>query len=166
MSDVPGQNIVLIGMPGAGKSTIGPLLSKLLDMEYADIDDIIRSSQGNELGDIVLNHGFQYFLGVQEQIIMSLMLSNHVLATGGSVVMSQLSMRHLKENGRVLYLDVDYDTIEQRLEPGRRLARSRGQSLREVYNERTPLYSKYADIIISCSGRSEESIIEEIRTKI
>ena len=166
MSVMPGRNIVLIGMPGAGKSTIGPLLSKLLGMEYADIDDIIKASQGKELRDIVLDRGFEYFLEIQERIIMSLKLSNHVLATGGGVVKSPLSMQYLKENGRVIYLDVDYDTIEQRLAPGRRLARSGGQSLREVYDERTPLYMEYADIIINCSGRNAESIVEEIRTKI
>lgn len=165
MINGPGYNIILIGMPGAGKSTIGPLLSKQLGMEYADTDDIIRSAQGTELKDIVLKHGYEHFLDIQEHIIVSLSFSNHVLATGGSVVTSAPSMRHLKENGRAVYLDVDYDTIEQRLGPGRRLARSSGKSLREVYDERTPMYSEYADIIIHCSGRSKESIVEEIRTK-
>lgn len=166
MSNAPGQNLVLIGMPGAGKSTIGPLLSKQLDMEYADIDDIIKTSEGYELRDIVLKHGFEYFLRVQERIIVSLRLSNHVLATGGSVVKSPLSMHHLKENGRVIYLEMDFSTFEQRLAPDRRLARSDGQSLREVYNERTPLYSRYADIIINCSGGSVESVVDEILAKI
>lgn len=166
MSDGSARNIVLIGMPGAGKSTVGPLLSKSLGMGYADIDDIIRSSQGDELRDIVLKRGFEYFLEIQERTIMSLMLSNHILATGGSVVKSPLAMRRLKENGRVVYLQVDYDTIEQRLAPGRRLARGGGQTLREVYDERTPLYSEYADIVINCSGKSPESIVEEIRKKL
>jgi shikimate kinase len=166
MSGAPGRNIVLIGMPGAGKSTVGPLLSKRLDMEYADTDDIIRAGQGKELRDIVRDHGFQYFLGVQERTIAALTLSNHVLATGGSVVKSPLAMKHLKENGRVIYLEIDCDTFEQRLAPGRRLARGGEQSLREVYAERTPLYLQYADIVVKCGGRSVESVVAEILTKI
>lgn len=162
MNTSAGFNIVLTGMPGAGKSTIGPCLSKKLGMEYCDLDDTIKADQGRELRDIVKEYGFEYFLRVQEQIITSLNLTNHVLATGGSVIKSPLSMKHLKENGRVIYLQVDFETIEMRLAPGRKLARSGGQSLREVYDERLPLYREYADIIINCSEKSVETIVDEI----
>lgn len=157
-----GTNIVLIGMPGAGKSTIGPLLAKKLDMDYTDLDDVIKEGQGKELRDIVLEQGFESFLRIQEQAVSSLRLENHVLATGGSVVMSPATMAHLKENGRIVYLQLDYETIEKRLAPGRRLARSSGQSLREVFGERTPLYSHYADVTVDCAGRDAEDITGEI----
>lgn len=166
MSGAGGRNIVLIGMPGAGKSTIGPLLSEQLGMEFTDIDDIIRSNRGEELRDIVKDHGFEYFLEIQERIIVSLRLSGHVLATGGSVVKSPISMSSLKENGIAIYLEIDFDTFEQRLAPGRRLARNGGQSLMEVYDERTPLYLEYADIVVRCSGRTVASIIDEILEKV
>lgn len=166
MNGYPGMNIVLIGMPGAGKSTVGPILSGKLGMGYADLDDIIKERQGTELREIVLEQGFESFLRIQEQTVLSLNFDNHVLATGGSVVMSPVSMAHLKKNGRIIYLQTDYETIEKRLAPGRRLARGGGQSLREVYGERTPLYSGYADIIVSCTGRDPEDIAGEILTGI
>lgn len=166
MSQVPGMNLILIGMPGAGKSTIGPVLSQRLEKEFADLDDIIKVREKKELKDIVLEQGYEYFLKIQEQIILTLNLKDHVLATGGSVVKSPLSMDNLKKNGIVIYLKLDFETFEKRLEPGRRLARSGGQGIREVYDERTPLYSKYADITIECVGKSVEDIANEIVSKI
>jgi shikimate kinase len=156
------ENIVLVGMPGAGKSTIGPLLSQKLGMVFIDTDLIIKEKEGRELADIVKNSGHEEFLRIQEEAILMLSVENCVIATGGSVVMSSYSMNHLKTIGKVIYLKLDFEVIEQRLSPERRLARDGGRSLRDLHDERTLLYEKYADIIIDCNKRDICNIVDEI----
>ncbi len=155
-------NIILIGMPGSGKSTVGPLLAKKTGKSFADTDDIIRKAAGRELSDIVRTEGHVRFLELQQQIITAKEFRDHVIATGGGVVRSDGLMQYFKRIGTIIYLDEDPYTLEKRLAPGRRLARAEGQTFMDVYEERKPLYIKYADRIINCSGKTAEEITMEI----
>lgn len=157
------KNIVLIGMPSSGKSTVGIALAEASKMTFTDTDSIIRDATGKPLSDIVNEDGLKRFLAIQENLILTLHLQNHIIATGGSVVYGEKAMQHLKENGTVIYLKTGYDEIENRITSARRFARNDGQTLRDLYNERTPLYERYADKTIECTGKSVEKIIEEIQ---
>ncbi len=160
--DGSSENIILIGMPGSGKSTVGPLLAKKKGIDFTDTDDIIKDSDGRELRDIVREDGYERFLELQQKIIKSQQFICCVIATGGGVVKSEELMRYLKSIGIIIFLDEAPAVLESRLAPGRRLARVDGQTFREVYEERRPLYLKYADRIIECTGKSAEEIVQEI----
>jgi len=157
-----GKNIVLIGMPGSGKSTVGPILAQKTGMGFVDTDQLIKDADGRNLGDIVKEDGYERFLELQQQIITSKVFRNHVIATGGSVVKSESLMRYLKETGVAIYLDEDPVVLESRLDPGRRLARLKGQTFSDLYMERRPLYVRYADRIIDCIGKTADEIVQEI----
>ncbi|MCX7708272.1 MAG: shikimate kinase [Clostridia bacterium] len=159
-------NIVLIGMPSSGKSTVGARLAKELGLEFIDTDSVIRQRENRELKEIVNIDGLQKFLEIQEKTILELNLTRHVIATGGGVIYGAASMEHLKMNGIVIYLETDFEVIEQRIAAGRRFARNQGQSFFDLYNERVPLYKKYADAIVQCTGKSVEAISCEIIGKI
>ena len=156
------MNVVLIGMPGAGKSTIGPALAEKTGRCYVDTDQIIKENTGRELKDIVIEYGYEVFLEIQEKTILEIRLKNTVIATGGSVVCSRAATEHLKEDGLIVYLKLDFAEIERRLSPERRLARSSGKSLYEIYCERAPLYEKFADLLVDCNGRSVDEIVDVI----
>ncbi len=156
------KNIILIGMPGAGKSTIGPLLAEKLGLSFKDTDSILKEIYGRELRDIVAEDGFEAFLRIQQEVIMSLKLENSVIATGGSVVKNVALMQHFGHIGTIVYLKVNIKTLEQRLAPGRKLARANGQSFGQLFEEREPMYIKYADRIIECADRTPEEIACEI----
>ena len=161
-------NIVLIGMPGAGKSTIGVLLAKALLMPYIDTDLVIQQKENRYLQDIINNDSLEKFLSLEEEVLLQLDLENHVIATGGSVIYSAASMTHLKQNGMIFYLKLPYSEINKRVDniTSRGIAKSKGQSLLDVYNKRSPLYEKYADIIIQCLDKTMEEIVQEIKDKI
>ncbi|MFZ5987877.1 MAG: shikimate kinase [Bacillota bacterium] len=156
-------NIVLIGMPSSGKTTVGEPLSKNLSMKFIDTDKIILDNEKRPLRDIVNNDGLQRFLEIQENTILGLDLENHVVSTGGSVVYNSNAMEHLKENSIVVYLKLGLEEIEKRITAERRFARNTEQSFSDLYNERTPLYEKYADVIVDCSNKGVQPIVEEIR---
>lgn len=156
------SNIILIGMTGSGKSTIGPALACLLGMKFMDTDDVVHIAADMELKDYVAEYGKQRFLELQEQTIFSLKLKDHVIATGGSVGCSPLLMKYLKKDGYAVYLKLDYTIIEQRLAPGRKLARDNSKSLRDLNDERSPLYEAEADFVVDCTNRDVESIVREI----
>jgi len=156
------SNIVLIGMPSSGKSTIGEILAKRLGMGLIDTDDVIRTRENKALGDIVKEDGLDKFLKAQESAVVGLDVDNHVISTGGSIVYSDASMRHLKQKGLVIFLKLEYEEIERRVSVQRRFARNEGQSLCDLYRERMPLYEKYADVTVDCSGKDIDEIVEEI----
>jgi shikimate kinase len=156
------SNIVLIGMPGSGKSTVGACLANMLNMNFVDTDDIIRQIEKKDLKDIVNDKGRGNFLRIQEDIILRLELNNSIVATGGSVVYSEKLMNHLKKKGVIIYLKHDILELTERMGAGRRLARNRGQSIADIYNERLPLYNKYSDFIIDCTKKDIGPIAEEI----
>ncbi|WP_136479407.1 shikimate kinase [Acetivibrio thermocellus] len=157
------RNIVLIGMPSSGKTTIGQPLAKTLNMGFIDTDRIIMEKEKRLLRDIVNHDGLEKFLEIQQSTLMSLNVDNHVISTGGSVVYNEAAMEHLKRNSIVVYLKLEFDEIKKRLSSGRRLARDSNKSFEDVYKERVPLYEKYADVTIDCSSKNVQSIVAEIK---
>jgi shikimate kinase len=160
------SNIVLIGMPSSGKSTIGGLLSKELDMEFVDTDTIILNKENKPLKDIVVEDGLESFLKIQETHILELDVEGFVVATGGSVIYSESAMKHLGNNGFIVFLKTDFSEIDNRVTQDRRFARNEGQSLGDLYKERMPLYEKYADITIECSQKQVEEILKLIKSAL
>lgn len=160
------SNLILIGMPSSGKTTIGKPLSVKLNKSFIDTDAVIKERENKALRDIVNQDGLKRFLEIQEEVILDLKLENYVIATGGSVVYGDASMQHLKQMGKVIYLKIAIEELEKRITTERRFARNKEQSFEDIYNERNPLYKKYADIVIDCNGKSVENLIEEIMAKI
>ena len=158
------SNIILIGMPGAGKSTIGVLLAKALGMDFVDTDIIIQHHTGRLLQDIIDNDGIEAFLQVEEDVLSSLELTKSIIATGGSAVYSEKAMTALKQNGRAVYISLPYDEVERRITniTTRGIVLRSGNTLHDAYNERVPLYEKYADLTINCSGKDIESSMREL----
>lgn len=161
-------NIILIGMPGAGKSTVGALLSNRLGMPFIDTDQLIRQQEDCQLQKIIDERGLKEFLRIEEMIILSLKLDHHVIATGGSVVYSRPAMKHLKSSGTFVFLNTKIYQLERRLKNAstRGIAMKEGQSLRDLYFERYPLYKRYADIEIDCSQKHIGVIVAEIISKL
>jgi shikimate kinase len=154
------SNIALIGMPGSGKSTVGVILAKQTGRDFIDTDVIIQTLQGRSLQDIVDKEGYMALRSVEEEVLLKLTLSNHVIATGGSAVYSEAAISHLKSDGVVVFLDVDLSHLESRVRDfgTRGLARSPGQGFDDLYKERLPLYRKHADIVIRCGDLSHEGV--------
>jgi shikimate kinase len=158
------KTIVLIGLPGAGKSTVGVILAKTLGMNFIDTDILIQERTGRLLQELIDDRGADAFLAIEEATLLSLDADNTVIATGGSVVLSDRAMKHLKSNGIVLYLDISFKEMVRRLEniTTRGIVLFPGQSLSDMYDQRIPLYEKYADIRIDCSDGDFERILETV----
>lgn len=158
------SNIVLIGMPGSGKSTCGVLAAKALLKNFFDTDLLLQGMEEEKLQDIIDEKGIDYFLNAEEKAILSLDINATVIATGGSVVYSQKAMEHLKSMGRVIYLHLDYDTMVKRIKniTTRGVVLKSGTSLLDMYNERLPLYKQYADDVIYCDKNTVEKTVEQI----
>ena len=161
------SNIILIGMPGAGKSTIGVLLAKAVKKPFIDTDLLIQQQENRYLQDIINNDGLDAFIKIEESIIFGIRAENHIIATGGSVVYSKASMEHLKSKGILVYLDLKFFLIERRIKniKTRGIALKDRQTLKSLYRERLPLYKSYADIVIDCSHKHIETIVDEIKEK-
>ena len=158
------RNIVLIGMPGAGKSTVGVVLAKNLGMSFMDSDLVIQEQEGRKLHELIGQFGIDGFIEIEERVNASLEVKNSVIATGGSVVYGSKAMEHLNEIGTVCYLKLSYDTIADRLGDleQRGVVLKQGQSLSDLYEERTPLYEKYAGLTIDCENKTIREIVNEI----
>jgi len=158
------NSIILIGMPGAGKSTVGVILAKALGLRFIDTDILIQERTGRVLQDILDRDGYQEFTKYEEETILSLHPHHAVIATGGSVVRSDAAMAHLKSLGVVVYLRISFHEMEKRLSniTTRGIVLLPGQSLRDMYNERAPLYEKYADITIECTDEDFESVVARV----
>lgn len=152
------DNVVLIGMPGAGKSTLGVVLAKILGYEFIDADLLIQSKLDKTLQKIIDACGPDGFIEVENEVLCTLSASRAVIATGGSAVYSDEAMNHLKSIGTVVYLRVSYEELESRLgglhERGVVMKNGMGMSLADLYEERRPLYEKYADVTIDIDGLS------------
>lgn len=157
-------NLVLIGMPGAGKSTLGVLLAKALGKDFVDTDLMIQSIEGRLLQEIIATEGVAKFLSIEESVLLSLNAADTVIATGGSAIYSNHGMTHLKEEGVIIYIELTYETIAKRIAniASRGIAMGKEQQLIDVYQERVPIYRKYADLIIDCEERSIEESVDMI----
>ncbi|MBR5595893.1 MAG: shikimate kinase [Lachnospiraceae bacterium] len=158
------NNIVLIGMPGAGKSTVGVVLAKVVGYKFVDSDLVIQEQTGKLLHELITEHGLNGFLEIENQTNASLNLNKAVVATGGSVIYGAEAMNNLREIGLVVYLKLSLESIAERLGDlqQRGVALKEGFGLKELYEERVPLYEKYADVVIDC----EEKLIREITEEI
>ena len=162
------NNIVLIGMPAAGKSTIGVLLAKVLQKNFVDTDLIIQQKCGCQLQTLLDNVGLEDFCKIEQDCILGLDCENTVIATGGSAVYSRKAMEKLQQNGIVVYLHLEFAEIEKRLTniDTRGVVIAKGQTLAELYKNRQGLYKKYADITIDSTGLTHEQTVSMTTKKI
>jgi len=151
-------------MPGAGKSTVGVILAKVLGYDFIDVDILIASRAGMPLQEILNARGIEAFLRIEEQVGANLQAEKTVIATGGSMVLSDIAMRHLKGIGLCVYLDVPLDVLWTRIRnmETRGIAASPDTTLEQIYETRLPLYRRYADLTISCEQLSTEEVVAEI----
>ena len=158
------KNIVLIGMPASGKSTIGVILAKTYGIGFVDADLIIQQREKALLQDIINSRGLEAFLDCEMNAILSLECENCVISTGGSVVFRDSSMRKLKSGGIIVFLDVGLETIKSRLSniKTRGVAASESQTIDDIYYERLPLYKKYADITVNLDSCTPEDAVSKI----
>ncbi|MCC6486667.1 MAG: shikimate kinase [Candidatus Hydrogenedentes bacterium] len=158
------RNIVLIGMPGVGKSTAGVLLAKELSRDFLDTDVVLQSHEGRRLCEIIEHDGMDAFRALEERYILGLNRSGVVIATGGSAVYSEPAMRHLRDHGNIVHLSLPIEQIEQRVRnlEVRGVVRAKGQSLRELYEERQLLYCRYRHCEVDCTGRNHEEVVQAI----
>ena len=163
------NNITLIGMPGAGKSTVGVVLAKVMGYRFVDSDLVIQEKTGKLLSEIIAERGTEGFLQIEDEINAELDCKKSIIATGGSAVYCKNAMAHLKEISTVVYIKLPYEKVKKRLGSlkDRGVALKEGQTLKNLYEERCPLYEKYADIVVEADTNSVEScmrkIVEEIR---
>ena len=162
------DNIVLIGMPGVGKSTVGVILAKVLGFQFVDADLVIQEKEGKLLREIIAEEGPDGFIAVENRINSEIEAHHSVIATGGSVIYGKEAMEHLSQIGTVIYLKLDYENISRRLSDikGRGVVLKDGQTLKDLYDERVVLYEKYADITIADNGLNVEQTIEKIVTQL
>lgn len=158
------KNLVLIGMPGSGKSTIGVLLAKKTSRDFLDTDVLIQSHEHRSLQDIVDNDGYMALREIEEKWVTTLQVENTVISTGGSVVYSDNSMAHLAQNGIIIFLDVALDILQQRITDydQRGIARRPDQSFKELFAERAELYQRYADITIASGNLNQDEVCASI----
>lgn len=160
------QNIVLIGMPAVGKTTVGRLLAEKIGFHFLDTDDLIQSTERKTLAQIILEKGLDRFLTIEERHIVSIACSNHVIATGGSVVYSPKAMEHLSRIAKIVYLSIPLDRLLTRLSDmtSRGVAVRPGQKIEDLYKERTPLYDRYCDIKMDCHAMTAQQVVEQAVT--
>lgn len=161
-------NIVLIGMPGCGKSTVGVLLAKALQMDFVDTDIVLQQQQGKKLQEIIDQVGNDAFLKREEDCVRGLECDQTVVATGGSVVYGKEAMRRLHENGFVVYIRLPYEEIERRLSnlATRGVTLKKGQTLRNLYDERIPLYEAEADYTFEPEGGDVQETVLDLAQRL
>ncbi len=162
------NNIILIGMPGSGKSTVGVVLAKKLGFQFIDSDLVIQELSGKLLYQLIEELGEAGFLVLENKINAQIQADKSVIATGGSAVYGEEAMRRFKKTGTVVYLKLPYAELEMRLGDlhKRGVVIKKGSSLRELYEERIPLYEKYADITVDCSGTDLRNVMELIAAQV
>ena len=158
------KNIVLIGMPGSGKSTIGVLLAKAINYQFIDGDLLIQRQEKKTLVDIINEKGIDAFLAIENQVLREINTEASVIATGGSAIFSEEAMKHLGEQGLIVYLDVSCEEIIRRVNniSTRGSAMKPGKTLADLYEERKPYYEKYAQLTIPCDGKTMEQCVQAI----
>ena len=158
------DNLVLIGMPGVGKSTAGVVAAKLAGFQFLDSDLVIMQRDGRLLREIIEQDGIEGFLSIENRVNASISTHNTIIATGGSVVFGDGAMYHLSSIGTIVYLRASYETVASRVTDlkGRGVAMKPAQTLREIYEERKDLYEKFADHIINVDEQSIETTAQEL----
>ena len=160
------ENIALIGMPGVGKSTVGVILAKVLGYQFIDADLVIQKRENRLLHEIISEEGLDGFLKAEENanVYIAQNEEKSIVATGGSVVYCEKAMQELKKTGRVIYLELEYDQLKKRLGnlKGRGVVLKDGQDLRGLYEERIPLYEKYADLTVNEKNLDVEQTLQKI----
>lgn len=161
-------NIVLIGMPASGKSTVGVILAKTLGVAFVDTDLLIQQREKRLLQEIIDADGIERFLDAERDAVLTLDCENTVIATGGSVVFREASMQKLKQTGTIIFLDVSLQTVKQRLNniKTRGVAASKGKSIDDIFCERLPYYHKYADIVLPLDDCTLEEAVGKIITAL
>ena len=157
------DNITLIGMPGAGKSTLGVVLAKRLGYRFVDTDLLLQEGTGMLLSDLIERRDIEGFIEEENKLLAGLRCSHHVIATGGSAVYSEQGMENLKKLGRVVFIDIDMTELPKRLHTDlftRGVVIRSGSTLQDLYDERRPLYQKYADITVNTVGLSTLEAVE------
>ena len=162
------RNIILIGMPGAGKSSVGVILAKVLGYEFIDTDLVIQHREKRLLREIIADEGNEGFLAIENEVNATLEADKSVIAPGGSAIYGKEAMEHFKEIGKVVYLKISYEELEGRLGnlQSRGVALKEGQTLLDLYHERVPYYEKYADITIEEQGLGVEETINRIAKEL
>lgn len=158
------DNIILIGMPAVGKSTVGVVVAKRLGYKFIDTDILIQEETGKLLREIIAEQGTEGFLKIEDDVNSRVNVEKTVISPGGSVVYCENAMKHYKEIGKVLYLKVSYDTISKRLKNAKKrgVVLRDGQTLKDLYDERVQLFEKYADITVVEDGLSLEDTIDQV----
>ena len=158
------SNIVLIGMPGVGKSTIGVILAKELGYQFLDADLLIQKQENRLLKEIIAQDGVDGFISIENQVNASIEAEKTIIATGGSVIYGQEAMKHLQEIATIVYLRLPYEELKQRLGnlKNRGVVLKAGQTLKDLYDERIVLYEKYADITVNEEKKGIEATLENI----
>lgn len=162
------DNITLIGMPASGKSTVGVLLAKRLGYSFVDVDILIQEKEKRLLKDIIEQDGLDGFKEIENRVNAELQVERSIIAPGGSVIYGEGAMEHLKEISTVVYLKLSYEEVEARLGDlkDRGVAVEDGMTLRDLYEERVPLYERYADITVDESGKTPGKTVDELRAMI
>lgn len=157
-------NIILIGMPASGKSTVGVLLAKAVGYGFIDSDLVIQSREGRLLSRIIEDEGLEGFLLIEEKINAELCADRCVIATGGSVVYGEKAMKNFKKTGKIVYLKLSYEELARRLSDlkGRGVAIREGFTLKELYDERIPLYERYADVTVDLDGTNTAGALRRV----
>lgn len=157
-------NLILIGMPAAGKSTIGTMLAEATSRGFVDTDALIQAQHGATLQDIIDREGRHGFCRIEEESILSLACRGHVIATGGSAVYSERAMAHLKAGGTIVYLALPTPALEARLAnlATRGIVMPQGETIAVLQTERRPLYERYAEVTIHCEGKTDDQVVAEI----
>jgi shikimate kinase len=161
------RNLILIGMPGSGKSTVGRHLAEALSLSFLDTDQLIEQRWGCSLQEIIDSRGLDFFRLKEEETILALNVVDHVISTGGSVVYYPRAMGHLREHGWILWLDLPLEELEKRLAYGvenRGLVRTPDQSIADLFEQRKPLYERYAQIRFDALGKTDLQLVQEILT--
>lgn len=159
-----GRSVILIGMPGAGKSTIGVMLAKVLTKNFVDTDVLIQVREGKNLQTIINESGYQVLSDIEQSVLLESDFPDHVVATGGSVVYCREGMIHLKRFGTTIFLNTSLQELKNRIHnyTSRGIVKRPEQSFEALFQERQALYRQYADIVIECDGKNQDQILKEI----
>lgn len=163
------SNITLIGMPGAGKSTLGVVLAKRAGLRFVDTDLLIQEGSGRLLSELIAEHGTEGFKAYENEVLSGLVCEHHVIATGGSAIYGAEAMRHLASISTIVFIDITFNEMQRRLGTdltARGVVMPQGMTIHDVYEERRPLYQRYADVTVKTSGMSTRRAVELVASAL